>query len=62
MAAITEDGEIADKRVKSLNIEAIKKEEQFDGFYAVCTTLEDDIEDIIKVNKNRWKLKNHLEY
>ena len=57
MAAITEDGEIAEKKVKSLNIEAIKKEEQFDGFYAVCTTLEDDIADIIKVNKNRWEIE-----
>ena len=57
VAAITEDGEIADKRVKSLNIEAIKKEEQFDGFYAVCTTLEDDVEEIIKVNKNRWEIE-----
>ena len=55
--AITEDGEIADKRVRSLNIEAIKKEEQFDGFYAVCTTLEDDVEEIIKVNKNRWEIE-----
>ena len=57
VAAITEDGEIAEKKVKSLNIEAIKKEEQFDGFYAVCTTLEDDIADIIKVNKNRWEIE-----
>ena len=57
VAAITEDGEIAEKKVKSLNIEAIKKEEQFDGFYAVCTTLEDDIADIIKVNKKRWEIE-----
>ena len=57
VATITEDGEIADKKVKSLNIEAIKKEEQFDGFYAVCTTLEDDVKEIIKVNKNRWEIE-----
>ena len=29
----------------------------FDGFYAVCTTLEDDIEEIIKVNKRRWEIE-----
>ena len=29
----------------------------FDGFYAVCTTLEDNIEDIIRVNKRRWEIE-----
>ncbi|MCI9246929.1 MAG: transposase [Clostridia bacterium] len=29
----------------------------FDGFYAVCTTLEDDISEIIKVNKSRWEIE-----
>ena len=29
----------------------------FDGFYAVCTTLEDDISEIIKVNKRRWEIE-----
>ena len=29
----------------------------FDGFYAVCTTLEDDIGEIIKVNKRRWEIE-----
>ena len=29
----------------------------FDGFYAVCTTLEDSIEEIIKVNKRRWEIE-----
>lgn len=28
----------------------IEKEEAFDGFYGVCTNLEDDVFDIIKVN------------
>ena len=55
--SVTDDGEIAEKKVRSLNLDAIKKEEQFDGFYAVCTTLEDDIADIIKINKNRWEIE-----
>lgn len=54
---ITSDGEIAEKRIVSLNETAIKNEEMFDGFYAVCTTLEDDISEIIKVNKRRWEIE-----
>ena len=54
---VTTDGEIADKRVLTLNQEAIDNEEMFDGFYAVCTTLEDDISEIIKVNKRRWEIE-----
>ena len=55
--SITNDGEIAIKRVLSLNTSAIEKEAQYDGFYAVCTTLEDDISEIIKVNKRRWEIE-----
>ena len=54
---VTTDGEIADKKVLTLNQEAIDNEEMFDGFYAVCTTLADDISEIIKVNKRRWEIE-----
>ena len=54
---VTTDGEIADKRVLTLNQTAIHNEELFDGFYAVCTTLADDISEIIKVNKRRWEIE-----
>ena len=54
---ITKDGEIAEKKVLSLNTEQIEKEEKFDGFYGVCTNLEDNAEEIIKVNKRRWKIE-----
>lgn len=56
-ASVTNDGEIASKKVISLNTTAIEKEEEFDGFYAVCTTLEDDISEIIKINKRRWEIE-----
>ena len=56
-ASVTNDGEIASKKVFSLNTTAIEKEEEFDGFYAVCTTLEDDISKIIKINKRRWEIE-----
>jgi transposase len=53
----TSDGEVADKKVYSINQELITKEEAFDGFYAVCTNLEDGASEIIKVNKRRWEIE-----
>ena len=55
--SITGDGEIANKKILSLNQEQIEKEEQFDGFYGVCTNLEDGAEEIIKVNQRRWEIE-----
>lgn len=53
----TADGEQAKKEVYSINTDLILKEETFDGFYAVCTNLEDNAESIIKVNKRRWEIE-----
>lgn len=55
--SVTSDGEIADKKVLTLNQSAIEEEAMFDGFYGVCTTLEDNISDIIKINKRRWEIE-----
>ena len=54
---ITSDGEIAEKKILSINNEIIEKEEKFDGFYGVCTNLEDNAEEIIKVNQRRWEIE-----
>lgn len=54
---ITKDGEVAEKKVLSLNTEAIQKEEKFDGFYGICTNLDDEPEEIIKVNQRRWEIE-----
>lgn len=54
---ITKDGEIAENKILSLNTEQIEKEEKFDGFYGVCTSLEDNAEEIIKVNQRRWEIE-----
>ncbi len=54
---VTEDGEIAEKKVLTLNTDTIQKEEKFDGFYGVCTNLEDSAEEIIKVNQRRWEIE-----
>src|SRR5699024_2150494 len=51
------DGEVAEKKVLSLNTDTIQKEEKFDGFYGVCTNLDDDPEEIIKVNQRRWEIE-----
>lgn len=53
----TDDGEIANSDIYSLNSQRIQEEEQYDGFYAVVTNLDDDPCEIIKVNKQRWKIE-----
>jgi transposase len=53
----TPDGEIAEKEIFSINSELILKEEAFDGFYAVCTNLDDNASEIIKINNRRWEIE-----
>ena len=53
----TSDGEVADQTVYYIDEEAVAQEEKYDGFYAVCTSLEDGLEDIIKVNRRRWEIE-----
>ena len=53
----TSDGEEAKKESYNIDTGLILKEEAFDGFYAVCTNLEDDANEIIKVNKRRWEIE-----
>lgn len=53
----TPDGELADKELYNINAELILEEEKFDGFYAVCTNLEDDASEIIKINQRRWEIE-----
>lgn len=53
----TKEGEIATKKLYNINKDIIEKEEAFDGFYAICTNLEDDVSKIIEVNKQRWQIE-----
>lgn len=55
--SITEDGEVAGKDLYSLDTAVITGEEIFDGFYAVCTNLEEDASAIISVNRKRWEIE-----
>lgn len=56
-ANVTSDGEVAEKKIYSINQRQIEKEEKFDGFYGVCTNLDGDTEEIIKINSRRWEIE-----
>lgn len=51
----TGDGEIAENSAYELDEGAISKAAAYDGFYAVCTNLDDDPADIVKINHDRWE-------
>lgn len=53
----TSEGEVAEKAASYIDQRVIDAEEQYDGFYAVCTNLEDGPESIVKVNKRRWEIE-----
>lgn len=57
ITSTTSNGEIANETHYSLNQDKINEEAKYDGFYAVCTNLEDSVEDIIKINKRRWEIE-----
>ena len=54
---VTKDGELAEKNIYMINQSIIDEEAKYDGLYAVCTNLEDCVEDIIRVNKRRWEIE-----
>ena len=53
----TQEGEVAEHTLYSLDEDRIGQEEKYDGFYAVCTNLEDDAEEIAKINHQRWQIE-----
>lgn len=53
----TPDGEIASKTITSLDQKQIDTEAKYDGLYAVCTNLEYNVPDIIKINQKRWEIE-----
>lgn len=54
---ITSNGEMATQTVYTIDDKVIEKEAQYDGFYAVCTNLDDEPEEIVKINHNRWEIE-----
>ncbi|NLJ71329.1 MAG: IS1634 family transposase [Clostridiaceae bacterium] len=53
----TDEGEVAENQLFYIDENAIAEEAIYDGFYAVCTNLDDNPLDIIAVNKNRWEIE-----
>ena len=53
----TTDGEVASENHYSLNTDKINEEAKYDGLYAVCTNLEDEVNEIININKRRWEIE-----
>ncbi len=55
--ACTDEGEVCKKEIYSLNETQIEKEAAYDGFYAVCTNLDDEVTEIARINKRRWEIE-----
>lgn len=53
----TKDGEIAEISASYIDEAIIADEEKYDGFYAVCTNLNEDISSIVRANKRRWEIE-----
>lgn len=53
----TRDGEIAEISASYIDETIIADEERYDGFYAVCTNLDEDISSIVRANKRRWEIE-----
>lgn len=56
----TKLGEKAENTSYALNDEEIQKQAKYEGFYAVCTSIdktEMSVEEIIRVNKGRWEIE-----
>ncbi len=54
---VTPEGEIAEKILYELDTERMEKEESYDGFYALCTNLEDPVSSILQINQRRWQIE-----
>ena len=57
---VTEEGEIAEDSIYSIDQSIIDEEAKYDGLYAVCTNLEDSAADIVKINHRRWEIEESL--
>ena len=54
--AYTGEGEIAQNAMYEIDNSIVAEEAKYDGFYAVCTNLDDDPADIAKINHDRWEI------
>ena len=54
---VTSDGQVAEKTLYHLNEDTIAEESKYDGFYAVCTNLDEDAAEITRINSRRWEVE-----
>lgn len=53
----TENGELATEYKNEINQDVVEKEKKFHGFYAVATSMDCSIQEILKINADRWKIE-----
>ena len=61
LTSTTKDGEVAERHEYFINQDMIDQEECFDGFYAVCTSLEGEewpAQEVLQRNGFRWKIED----
>uniref|UniRef100_UPI002FE5DC79 IS1634 family transposase n=1 Tax=Petrocella atlantisensis TaxID=2173034 RepID=UPI002FE5DC79 len=54
---VTSDGEVAEETLYHLNSNTVAEESIYDGFYAVCTNLDEDASEIARINHRRWEVE-----
>jgi len=58
--SVTDDGELASNVVYDLDMVKVDEESKYDGYYAVITNLENDIAEILRINKQRWEIEENF--
>lgn len=53
----TQDGELADITKYYINQDVIAEEEKYDGFYGVSSDIENNVDKILSVLKNKWEIE-----
>lgn len=57
--AVTENGEKAKDHYR-LNEDVIAQEAKYDGYYCIATNLETSIEEIVRLNQQRWEIEENF--
>ena len=53
----TKNGEIATNKEVSINKDEVEKECKYHGFYAVATSLDTNIKELLRINGSRWRIE-----
>lgn len=58
ISSVDDNGEVGDKTITVIDSDKVEEEKKYHGFYAMATNLEDDINELLELNKRRWKIEN----